>query len=374
MIDNKQMRDATCVVGVGNSRYGNFPETDAYGLGAEALKKALADAGLTINDIDGMIVGRIPSYERFSEMVGLKNQRFGLQLQSAGRMSAISVMMASMALVTGQAKCIALVYGNNGRSVRDYYGGAPGQWAPWGFTSPGARHALMARRHMELYGTTSEQLGHVGMTFRRHAGMNPDAVMRKPYTIEEHQASRFITEPLRLLDYCIINDGAVALIMTTADRAKDMAKPPAYISGFARADTYENSSIYSPVDDFWHGALQDIAGRIYNDAGVSRDEVDGLMIYDNFSPTVLFSLEGMGFCPRGEGGAFVADGNLALGARLPTNTNGGHLSESYMQGWALIAESVRQVRRECGERQIPDCNAVQYICATPISSSIIFRR
>jgi acetyl-CoA acetyltransferase len=153
-----------------------------------------------------------------------------------------------------------------------------------------------------------------------------------------------------------------------------MAKPPAYISGFARADTYEDSSFYTPVDDFWYAALRDIAGRVYEVAGVDRDGVDGLMIYDNFSPTVLFSLEGMGFCPRGEGGRFVADGNLALGARWPTNTSGGHMSESYMQGWALIAEAVRQVRRECGERQIPDCNVVQYICATPISSSIIIRR
>jgi acetyl-CoA acetyltransferase len=374
MYDAKMMRDATCVVGIGNSAYGSFPETDSYGLGIEALKKALDDAGLTLDAIDGLIVNRIPSYERFAEMIGLKNQRFGLQLPATGRMSSLSVMAAVSAIVTGQAKCIALVYGNNGRSVRDYYGGAPGLWAPWGFTSPGARHAMMARRHMELYGTTSEQLGHVGVTFRRHAAMNPDAVMRKPYTIEEHQASRFITEPLHLLDYCIINDGAVAMIITTADRAKDMARPPAYISGFARADEYENTSIYSPVNDLWYSALQKVAGDVYENAGIARDELSGLMIYDNFSPTVLFSLEGMGFCKRGEGGPFVADGNLALGARWPTNTNGGHLSESYMQGWALIAEAVRQVRQEAGERQIKDCNAIQYICATPICSSIIFRR
>ena len=276
--------------------------------------------------------------------------------------------------MTGQAKCVALVYGNNGRSVRDYYGGAPGPWAPWGFTSPGARHALMARRHMELYGTTSEQLGHVGMTFRNHAALNPNAVMRKPFSIADHQASRYITEPLRLLDYCIINDGAVALIMTTADRAKDMKQKPAYVSAIARADTYEDSSFYTPPNDFWYDALQDISGRVYKGAGISQSDVDGLMIYDNFSPTVLFSLEGMGFCPRGEGGRFVSEGHLALGRRLPTNTNGGHLSESYMQGWALIAEAVRQVRGECGERQIKDCEIVQYICATPISSSIIIRR
>ena len=373
-MDTDLLRDKTCIVGVGTTRYGSFPETDAYGLGIEALTAALDDAGLTVDDLDGVIVNRIPSYERFAEMMGLRNQRFGLQLQPSGRMSAVSVMQAATALVTGQAKCVALVYGNNGRSVREYYGGAPGLWAPWGFTSPGARHAMMARRHMALYGTTSEQLGQIGVTFRRHASLNPDAVMRKPFTIEEHQASRLIAEPLRLLDYCLINDGGVALIMTTADRARDLRKPPAYVSGFARADTYEDSSFCTPENDFWYGALQDIAGRIYGYAGIDRDGVDGLMIYDNFSPTVVFSLEGMGFCPRGEGGRFVSEGHLALGARWPTNTSGGHLSESYMQGWALIAEAVRQVRRECGDRQIPDCSVVQYICATTISSSIIIRR
>lgn len=366
------MRDATCVVGVGTSRYGNFPDTDDYGLGVEALKEALEDAGISVGDLDGLIVGRIRSYETFSEMIGMNRQKLNLQLNSAGRFSAISVMTAAQALVTGQVKCIALVYGNNGRSVRDTYGGAPGLYSPWGFTSPGARHALMARRHMDLYGTTSEQFGHVGMTFRRHASLNPYAVKREPFTIEEHQASRFVAEPLHLLDYCQINDGAVAMIMTTADRAKDMKKPPAYISGFARSDDYARSSIYP--EDLWYAPLQDVASRVYKASGIDKDAIDGLMIYDNFSPTVLFALEGMGICPRGAGGPFVADGNLALGARWPTNTSGGHLSESYMQGWALLAEAVRQVRGECGTRQIPDCNAVQYICATSICSSIIIRR
>jgi len=373
LVTEAQLRDATCIVGVGNTRYGNFPETDDYGLGAQALKNALADAGLTVDDLDGLVVGRIRSYETFSEMVGFNRQRYNVQLNSAGRFSAMSVMNAAMALATGQASCIALVYGNNGKSVRDSYGGAPGLYAPWGFTSPGARHALMARRHMDLYGTTSEHFGHVSKAFRQHASMNDNAVRRDPFTIEEHQASRFVAEPLRLLDYCQVNDGAVALIMTTPDRAKDLKKPPAYISGWARADDYSRASIYP--EDLWYAPLQDVASRVYDNAGVKREDIDGLMIYDNFSPTVLFSLEGMGFCGRGEGGPFAAEGQLELGkGRWPTNTSGGHLSESYMQGWALIAEAVRQVRGECGARQIPDCKAVQYICATTICSSIIIRR
>jgi len=372
-MEGSLLRDKVCIVGIGNTKYGNFPETDAYGLGAEALDKALKDAGLKLDDIDGVVVNRISSYELFSEIIGMKNQRFGFQLQAAGRMSAASVMIAAMALHTGQARNIALVYGNNGRSSRVFYGGELGLWAPWGLTSPGARHAMMARRHMHLYGTKSEQLGHVGMTFRNHAALNPNAVMRKPYTIEEHQASRYIVEPLHLLDYCLINDGGVALVMTTAERAQDLPKPPVYISGFARRDTYINSSFYS-MDDFWYEALQDISGRVYQAAGITREDVDALMIYDNFSPTVLFSLEGMGFCPRGEGGPFVEEGHLGLAGRYPTNTSGGHLSESYMQGWGLITEAIRQLRGECEQRQVPNCNVVQYICASPISSSIIFRR
>jgi acetyl-CoA acetyltransferase len=374
MLDAKGMRDQICVVGVGNTSYGNFPETDAYGLGIEALNKALDDAGLTLDDVDGMIVNRIPSYERFSEMIGLRNQTFGLQLPASGRMSAVSVMTAAAALASGQAKCIALVYGNNGRSVRDTYGGGETTaWAPWGFTSPGARHAMMFRRHMELYGTTSEQLAHIATAFRGHATLNPDAVMRKPISIAEHQSSRFIAEPLRLLDYCLINDGGVALILTTADRAKDMRKKPVHISAMGRQDDYVDSTLFTASDDLWYTPLSRIAAHIYDDAGVSRADVDALMVYDNFTPTVVFSLEGMGFCKRGEGGPFAEEGHLALGSDLPTNTSGGHLSESYMQGWALIGEAVRQARGECGERQVVDCRVVQYICATTICASIIFR-
>jgi acetyl-CoA acetyltransferase len=374
MLDARAMRDQICMVGVGNTKYGNFPETDSYGLGVEALDKALDDAGLTLDDIDGLIVNRIPSYERFAEMIGAKDLRFSLQLPSSGRMSAVSVMAAAAALASGQAKCVALVYGNNGRSVRQTYGGAEDAiWAPWGFTSPGARHAMMFRRHAELYGTTSEQLAHISSAFRDHAGRNPDAVMRKPFSIEEHQASRFIAEPLRLLDYCLINDGGVALIMTTADRARDMRKKPVYISAMGRADDYADSTFFTASDDLWYSPLRRIAGHIYDDAGITRDDVDALMIYDNFTPTVVFSLEGMGFCERGEGGPFVAEGHLRLGANHPTNTSGGHLSESYMQGWALIGEAVRQARGECGERQVKDCSIVQYICATTICASMIFR-
>jgi len=365
------MRDKACIVGVGTTDYGNFPETDAYGLGVAALNKALEDSGLGYGDIDGLITNRI-AYERFAEIVDVKPQ-FMMQTEMHGRFSAVSLMLAAQALATGAANVVALVYGNNGRSAQMTYGGGAGLWSPWGFTSPGANHAMMFRRHMAQFGTTSEDLAHISVAFRHHATMNPQAVMRKPITVEDHQNSRFICDPLHLLDYCLINDGGVAWIMTTPERAKDLRKPPVYVSGYARQDDFSTASV--PPDDYWYPSLQKVASQVYGRAGVTRDDIDGLMIYDNFTPTVLFALEGMGFCPQGEGGAFVRDGTLQLGTgRWPTNTSGGHLSESYMQGWALIAETVRQLRGECGDRQIPDCEVLQYICATNISSSIILRK
>ena len=204
--------------------------------------------------------------------------------------------------------------------------------------------------------------------------LNPDAVMKKPITIEDHEAARPIVEPLRLLDYCLINDGAVCLILTTADRAKDAAKPPVLISGFGGRDAFRRSAIANFDIDFWHAEVAEAARTAYGMAGVGTADVDALMCYDNFSPTVLFSLEGLGFCKQGESGAFVEDGALRLGGRLPTNTDGGHLSNSYMQGWALNVEAVRQLRGECGERQVEGAEVVQYVQATPCNRTIIYTR
>jgi acetyl-CoA acetyltransferase len=228
----------------------------------------------------------------------------------------------------------------------------------------------MMRRHMEQYGTTARQLGAVATAFRRHASLNPDAVMRTPVTLEEYLAARFVCEPLRLLDYCLINDGGVAMILTTAERARALRKPPVYIRGFAQAAEFAGSTF--PPDDFWRRPMQLAAADVYAMAGVGPADIDALMIYDNFTPTVLFSLEGFGFCPVGESGPWVADGRLGLGGALPTNTSGGHLSESYMQGWALNVEAVRQVRGECGARQVADAELVQYLTAAPVITSMIY--
>jgi acetyl-CoA acetyltransferase len=370
---NKGLSRKVAVVGVGNAPYGNFPDKDEYALAAAAFTQALADSGLKKSQIDGIAVCRIPSYARMGEVLGI-DPRWTLTLPAHGRMSGISIVEALAALHSGIASYIVLLYANIGRSRRVNYGGEEmaNIWDPWGLTSPGAGHAMMFRRHMELYGTTTRQLAEVSVAFRKHACLNADAVMKKPMTIEDHENSRPITAPLRLLDYCQINDGACCLILTTAERARDLRRPPVYIAGVGARDNFRESSLPNFSPDFWYGAVQDVAAQVYAMAGVGPQDVDALMAYDNFSPTVLFSLEGLGFCKRGESGAFVEGGTLALGGALPSNTDGGHLSNSYMQGWALNVEAVRQLRGELGARQVPGAKVVQYVAATPCTRSIIY--
>ena len=194
------LRDKVAFVGIGTTRYGNFPDTDSYGLGCEALNAALEDAGLKCADIDGLIVNRIPTYERFAEMMGI-NPKYCLLTEMPGRFSGVSLALGAQAIATGEAEIVALVYGNNGRSVRMHYGGGDSQWSPWGMTSPGAIHAMMWRRHMHEFGTTHADLGPIALAFRRHACLNPAAVMHgRPITLADHAAARPVCEPLRLLD------------------------------------------------------------------------------------------------------------------------------------------------------------------------------
>jgi acetyl-CoA acetyltransferase len=370
-----EIRDRAAVVGVGTTAYGSFPETDEYGLGAAAFRAAVEDCGIDKNDVDGLLVCRIPSYFRMGEVLGL-DPKWTLSMPPHGRMSGMGIIEAALALATGQAKYVALIYANIGRSRRVFYGGdeIAGYWDPYGFTSPGGAHAMMFRRHMELYGTTTRQLAEVPVAFRYHASLNPGAVLRAPFTIDDHEAARPIVMPLRLLDYCLINDGAVCMIMTTPERAADLRKPAVLVSGAGAKDAYRESSIQNFDLDFWYDEVAETGRQAFEMAGVDRDDVNALMCYDNFSPTVLFSLEGLGFCPRGEAGRFVEGGTLQLGGRLPTNTDGGHLSNSYMQGWALNVEAVRQLRGECGERQVPDCQVVTYVQATPCTRTIVYTR
>ena len=370
-------RIRAAVAGVGCTSFGTLSGWSAYDLGIWALKEALADSGLALEDIDGLIVNRIPDYQRLGEMLGI-NPGFATITPGAGRFSGNSIQQAVAFIEAGLCRTVALVYGNNGRTGGDRYGGAgdiygsggAGLWFPYGMTSPGAFHAMMYRRHMHLYGTTTDDLARIAITFRKHALLNPGAVMKRALSMDDYRQARFITEPMRLLDYCLINDGGVAIIITSADKARDLKKKPVYIRGFGQATQLSGSTF--PPEDFWREPLGKVAADTFAMAGLKSEDMDALMIYDNFTPVVMFALEGLGYCPPGESGRWIADGRLGLGGEYPTNTSGGHLSESYMQGWALNAEAVRQLRGECGERQVVGARNIQYACCAPIVTSIIY--
>lgn len=373
MPKNQRIRPA--VVGVGTTTYGVLPEHDANSLGVWAMHNALADCGLTVKDIDGLFLHRITDYQKFVRITGMK-PRVATSLPPQGRMMGVTLQLAAASIQSGAANVVAVVYGNDGRSAGARYGGkedryatgAEQLWFPYGMTSPGAVHALMFQRHMKEYGTRPEQLGAISMAFRHHASMNPTAVMRKPITLEDYLNAPFICDPLRRLDYCLINDGGVAMILASPERARDLKQKPVYMRGYSMSSRLAEGEVSA---DYGRSNMQRVAGRVFPMADVAREDIDALMIYDNFTPSVLFNLEGYGFCKPGESGDFVQN-HLRLGGPLPANTNGGHLSESYMQGWSLNVEAVRQLRGDCGPRQVPDAELIQYISSGPISTSTIY--
>ncbi|MFC9840271.1 thiolase family protein [Rhodococcus sp. NPDC127530] len=366
---------AAAVVGVGATTFGRLSGNSAEQLGAWALDNALSDAGLTASDVDGLIACRV-GYEAVASMMGLR-PRWVASLPAEGRMTGPAIQQAVTAIAAGQCHRVALVYGNNGATAKSTYGGfgeaygAPTELTlPYGMTSPGAYYALMLQRHQYLYGTSERQLAAIPMTFRKHAQLNPAAVMRGPLSIDDYMTSRYIVEPMRLFDYCLINDGGVAMILSAVDRAHDHPKPPVHILGTAQLAELVNSDF--PPEDFWRNAVREVSETALAQSGRERSDVDALMIYDNFSCNVLFTLEGLGYCAPGESGDFVQNGRLELGGALPTNTSGGHLSESYMQGWGLNIEAVRQLRGDGGDRQIEGAETIQYACASPVVSSVIY--
>jgi len=299
-------------------------------------------------------------------------------------MAGVVLQHACALIQAGVAKTIAIVYGNNGRAAGATYGGdsggaggynAAGNSAlydlAYGMTSPGAYVSMMYQRYARTYGVPDGALAPLAINNRLNAQKNPIAVMKKDLTEEDYLASRFITEPLRLYDYCMINDGGVALIVTTPERARDLKKPAVLVQ--ATASSSDLTAHYTKPDLFKKAAT-DVAARLRNLSGYGPADIGTVQIYDNFTPIMLFSLEHFGFAPEGEGWQFIRDGRIALDGQLPVNTSGGHTSEGYMQGWALEVEAVRQVRGEAGDRQVPGADISQYICVSPIVTSHIFQR
>ena len=374
-INSQLLRSQAAVSGIGVTAFGAIPGYTAQDFGTWALRNALADAKLSLSDIDGLIVVRIPEITKFAEASGLRPQ-LALQLPPAGRMAGIAIQYASMAVATGQATRIACVYGNDGKSSGATYGGAGATygggslWAPYGMTSPGAFHAIMYSRYMAETGATRAHLAEIAVAFRTHAQLNPAAVMRKPITPADHDAARPIAAPLHLLDYCLINDGGVCMIVEKSDLATERHARTVYIRGAAQSAHFEKSSF--PPTDYWRAAMGRAGAASFAQAQLSLADMSGLMIYDNFTPSVLFQLEGFGYCKPGTAWQEIQDGSLRLGGRWQANTSGGHLSESYMQGWALNVEAVRQLRGDAGARQMTNPEFIHVTTASPQCSSIIY--
>lgn len=340
---------------------------DSYGYAALAFKRALEDAGITREDVDGLIVGPTTAYERMGEILNI-DPRWGGQADAVQ-----SVFQAVMAIKSGMAEVVALVYGNDQRSAAIQYGGPEAMGggsflsyvyhSPWGLTSQGALYALMFQRYKALRGITDRDLGQVSVGQRQWASLNPNAIMRdKPLTLDDYLAVKYIAEPLRMNDYCLINDGGVALIIMEAGRARRVSDKAVTIHGLGRSDLNHQATSLGPrLLDFYLPAQQAAAEQVYSAAGIGPEDVDALLVYDSFSPHIFFALEGFGYCRPGEAAKFIADNGIGVGGKLPVNTHGGHLSESYMQGWSHQIEAVRQLRGGLGARQVPDCRFVQYV-------------
>jgi acetyl-CoA acetyltransferase len=353
------LRDKYAIVGVGNTEYGKLPGRSSYSLNIEAIKNALDDAGLSVKDVDGVLC-KYPS-SNFENLYSAKiAQQLGIYpkliatIDQAGASNISLITYAAMAIEAGMCEVVVCSYGDNPLTrTKSHYSKPRGEQGPFGLFGTPASYAMITQRHMYEYGTTSEQLGAIAVACRKHASLNPNAFFQKPMTIEDHQNSRMLADPLRLFDCCPITDGGAAVIVTSAERAKSLRRKPVYISGFGQSHISKEVPYRKNLHE--SGAKRS-AEQAYKMAGLSPQDVDVAQIYDCYTITALMTLEEYGFCKKGEGGAFVENGRIEIGGELPVNTAGGLLSETGMPGMQLIVEGVRQLRGECGERQVNDAN------------------
>ncbi|GLW63265.1 thiolase [Actinomadura rubrobrunea] len=353
------------IAGLGMTELGKVYGRSPRRLAADAVRRAVADAGLSLADLDGLLVSHGTSGSPGVELaaaLGLRDLRLLTQMNAFGATAGAMVAYAAMSVLSGAASTVACVFADAPlrprrsagsayqRDAAEWYGYG-GMTAALGFRSVNAFYALAARRHMLRYGTTSEQLGAIAVSTRQWAARNPLAQMREPITLADHQNSRWVAEPLHLLDCCLVSNGAVAVVVTGADRARDLAQPPVHLWGWGQGHPGHRRERGS---DFGLTTGAAVSGPIaMKMAGVSVDDIDVCQIYDCYTYTVLVSLEDYGFCPKGEGGPFVASGVLGPGGALPTNTGGGQLSGYYMWGMTPLSEAVIQARGHGGDRQVP---------------------
>ncbi len=338
------------------------PDKTEFQIMAECAKGALDEAGLTIGDVDGlfgasMTMGMMGIVD-LAEYLNLKPDY--LDGTNIGGSSFVAhVSHAAAAINAGMCEVALILYGSTASSnsmaigTGGRGGSSPGEsfTTPYGMTTVGS-YAMYANLHMQRYGTTSEQLAEIAVAMRHHASLNPHAKMRQPITVEDVMASRVISTPLHLLDCCIISDGGGAVVVTSLERAKDLAKKPVVLLGAGEAVTHQEIG----ASDLLTIAAKQSGDRAFAMAGVDRSDIDLAMIYDSFTITVLATLENLGFCAPGEGGDFVTGGRIQLGGALPVNPDGGGLSSNHpgMRGIFLVIEAVKQLRGEGDARQVSD--------------------
>lgn len=360
----------TAIAGLGFTEMGKVYGRSSNSLAAEAVRNAASDAGLALTDLDGLLVSSGIKQDvgvGLAAVLGLHDLSVLNQVNAFGATAGVLVAQAAQAVATGAATAVACVFADSPLRPKESAGstyGAPqrsGQDRPvrglagWsvasGATNPNILYAMCARRHMERYGTTSEQFGEIAVAQRAWAARNPLAQMREPMTLSDHQASRWIAEPLHLLDCCLVSNGAVAVVVTSADRAAGLAQPAVHLWGHGQAHAPRRMHAGSDWGLVTPAARS--GPQAMRMAGIGVDDVDVAQIYDCYTYTVLVTLEDYGFCAKGEGGAFVAGGRLAPGGKLACNTGGGQLSSYYMWGFTPLSEAVIQARGAGGERQAP---------------------
>ena len=368
------MKPQACIVGLGQTEYCRAPGSGVSQLALQlrAATRAIADAGLKPASIDGIMpFPNLGSAEALAASLGCANLRFAATIHTGGAAPVASLNLAAAAVTSGMADYVLLPAGWNGYSrnrvrqtvatdVASIPGGAIARdfYLPYGFVAPPQWYSVIARRHMHEFKTRPEQFGAIAVAMRQHAQRNPAAVMYgKPMTLDDYLASPMLADPYRVFDCCLETDGAAAVVVTSAERARDLPATPVAIVAGASGQPYPADEITNRRDFFSTG-LSVAAPQAFGRAGLTPDDVDAAMVYDCFTFEVLQQLEDMGFCKRGEGGEFVQDGRIGPGGALPVNTHGGLMSEAHVLGMNHIIEAVRQLRRDAGERQLPNTQTV----------------
>lgn len=351
----KSLKQKYCIVGVGNTAYGKNPGISQIAHNVLAIRSALEDAGLTAQDLDGVLT-KAPT-STFPMLWGPKiaealriQPKVTATLDQAGASNIGLIQYAISAIELGQAEVIAISYGDNPRTgTRASYARPRGDDALAGLFGAPSSYAMVAKRHMHEYGTTNEQLANVAIAHRTHASMNPGAQFQELFTVDDYMSSRWVAEPFRLLDCCPVSDGGAAYIITTEEKAKELKTLPVYIEGIGQA--HPSWDFYRRPELATSGAK--IAGKMaFESAGLQPADVDFCEIYDCFTIVPLISLEEYGFVDKGEGGSFYEEQRTHIGGELPCNTSGGLLSETGMPGTQLVVEAVRQLRGQGQNRQV----------------------